>query len=265
MDRRERETTRMKDKISRLQTDKMTLESQIHSASQERDQEAKHSAALRQKLAAQTAERERTLKKLIEAEAIVVGVQKKLETVGAERDRKQQFHDVLVSKERDFIQELFEASLVRDRKAREMAAMKKKTVDAKALAMERNLDYLDLCRKYETFLIQMREFSELYEKVKIDRNRHVNTLQTSRQFIIEMKEKIHILESEEEVLRREFADISFRVQHQKNELSQAFKRRDNMRVALKKAEIEYRGLQAKFDFSSGETDRMNHILQNLEH
>lgn len=145
-----------------------------------------------------------------------------------------------------------------------MAAMKKKTVDAKTMAMEKNLDYLDLCRKLEAFHLQMKEYSELYDKVKMDRNRHVNTIQTSRQLVVEMKEKIHILENEVEVLRDEYAQIAFAVQKQKTNLAQAFKRRDATKVDLKRAELQYQELQAKIDFQSGETDRMNHILQSLE-
>jgi chromosome segregation ATPase len=264
MERRTKETTKMEEAINRLLLDKQEQEGQLRTATQDKEHELEHLTKLRKQLAAQSAEKERALKSLIDLQELNEQMLGKIKEAGDDRDHKQQFLDQLVAKERDITQQLLEASLVRDRKAREMAAMKKKTVDAKALAMEKNLDHLDLCRKLESFQLQMREFSELYDKVKMDRNRHVNTIQTSGQLVIEMKEKINILESEVEVLRREYADLAFFVQRQKNGLSEAYKRRDSTRVALKQKETEYQGLQSKIDFQSNETNRMNHILQSLE-
>jgi chromosome segregation ATPase len=181
-----------------------------------------------------------------------------------EKDRKQSIHDELAKKERDLLLDLTEASLIRDRKAREMTGMKKKIIDCKTLAMERNLDFLDLCGKVDQNSEKLRELSELYERVKLDRNKNMNHIQTSRQLIVEYNEKIRILENEVEVLRLEFEQVCDVVRLQKNELASAFKRRDQTRSDLKTAELHYVELQNKIDFQDSEIRQMNRVLTGIE-
>jgi hypothetical protein len=91
------------------------------------------------------------------------------------------------------IAELIEVSLIRDRQVREMAGIRKKTIDCETTAMNRNLHYVDLCRKVEHNSEQMRELGQMDEPAEIEGNRNMNHIQTSRQ-----------LENEVELLRREF-------------------------------------------------------------
>jgi hypothetical protein len=65
------------------------------------------------------------------------------------------------------------------------------------------------------------------------------------------------LENEVEVLRCEFAQIDASVKLQKNELTQAFKRRDCTKSDLKRTEVSYRDLQSRIDFQMNETNRLN--------
>ena len=264
IEKKDQQCQRLNEVTTRVMLEKQTLEGQLHIISQDKDREAARNANLKKEMQQQTKDKEIELKKLMAIERVNEKLVKQIKEQEEDRNRRQQIHDQLNEKERELIQQLTEASLVRDRKAREIASMKKKTIDAKTLVMEKNLDFLGLCRKLEVFQLQMREYSELYEKVKMDRNRHVNTIQTSKQLVMEMKEKIKILENEVQVLRGEFDQIAFAVQHQKNELAEAFKKRDATKVALKKSQLAYLDLQAKIDFQAGETDRLNHILRSLE-
>lgn len=262
--KKDQQCQRMDEVTTRVMVDKQALEGQLHIITQDKAREASRNANLNKEMQQQTKEKEEQLKKLVMIEQANEKLLKQISEQEEDRNRRQLMHDQLNEKERELIQQLSEASLIRDRKAREIASMKKKTMDAKTLVMEKNLDFLGLCRKFEMFQIQMREYSELYEKVKMDRNRHVNTIQTSKQLVMEMKEKIKILENEVQVLRGEYEQIAFAVKLQKNELTEAFKKRDATKVELKKSEVAYRELQSKIDFQAGETDRMNHILQSLE-
>ena len=263
-DKKQQETLKMEEMISRLNSEKTSLESQKKTVDSDKQREIDHILKLKKEYESQLAAKEDALKALMEMEAKNEKIYQQINLVHEERERKQRILDTLSLKERDLTQELAKASISRDRKAREMALMKKKVRDSKNLAMERNLNYLDLCRKLEQDQIRMREFAELYERVKVDRNRHVNTIQSSKHLIVEMKEKIKILENETEVLRSEFEQIAIAVKLQKNQLSEAFKKRDKTRADLKKAEDFYKELMSKIDFQAGETDRLNHILHSLE-
>ncbi|KAK8878679.1 hypothetical protein M9Y10_005459 [Tritrichomonas musculus] len=264
MEKKQSETSKMEEMIARLLLEKASYETQLKTLQNDRRLERDNVAKLKTQYQTQLNEKEAALQALLAMETVNEELHKRINEALDERDRKQALLDNLVVKDKDLAQQLVDVSLVRNRKAREMAIMKKKTRDSKAMAMEKNLHFLDLCRKYEQNQIKMREYSELYEKVKIDRNKNVNTIQTSKQLIVELKEKIKILENETEVLRREYEQIAFSVKQQKNELVQAYKKRDATKVDLKQSEIRYQELMSKIDFQAGETERMNHILQSLE-
>jgi hypothetical protein len=114
--------------------------------------------------------------------------------------------------------------------------------------MEHNLDFLDKCRRAEPLAERASELGQMYERVKIDRNRYMNSIQTSRQLIVEYAEKIHILENEVDVLRFEFNQVEGAVRIQKGELVKTFGRRDQTRSDLKQAEFAYIGLPTQIDF-----------------
>jgi hypothetical protein len=50
----------------------------------------------------------------------------------------------------------------------------------------------------------------------------------------------------------------------RNELAEAFKRRDTTRADLKRAQVHFQQLQEKIDFQMNETERMNAVLRNRE-
>ena len=262
--KKEKETLKLEEAIARVMQEKKSLEGQVTIINTDKAAEVETQKKLNAQLERTMAEKEKVLQQLAATESLNAETLEQIRSALAEKDRKQMIHDTLSQKELDFIQQMSDASLIRDRKAREMASMKKKTSDSRQLAKERNLDYLDLVRKQELLTIAMNDTSKLYEQVKLERNRHVNTIQTSRQLIVELKEKIRILESETEVLRKEFEITDAQVRVQANALNQAYTRRDATKSELKKAELKYQELEAKIDFQSNETERLNIVLHNIE-
>ena len=262
--KKEKESQKLEEAIAKLMQEKKSLEGQLTIIKNDRETERETQKKYNAQLAKTMAEKEKALQALMATENLNAETLEQIKVALMEKNRKQAIHDSLAQKEIDFIQQMSDASLIRDRKAREMAAMKKKTADARQLAKERNLDYLDLVRKQELIMIAINDTSKLYEQVKLERNRHVNTIQTSRQLIVELKEKIRILESETEVLRKEFEITDAQVRVQANELNQAYTRRDNTKSELKKAEVKYQSLEAQIDFQKNETDRLSLVLRNIE-
>ena len=85
-----------------------------------------------------------------------------------------------LKKEAEINKRYLEASLIRDRKAREMALNKKKTFNNRIIAREGNMYYVDLAWKQKMIIATKNDTSRLYEQVKLERNRHINTVQISR-------------------------------------------------------------------------------------
>ncbi|KAK8837728.1 hypothetical protein M9Y10_036263 [Tritrichomonas musculus] len=264
IDKKEKEAMRLEEAMARLKVETETMLSQLQTLKADQTKEENNNRQLLQGLNKQMEQKEAALKAILAIEEVNQKVLEEIKSALVDKNRKQSIHDQLTKKEHELQIELTEVSLIRDRKAREFASMKKKTLDSKQLAMERNLDYMDLCRKQEQNALKLSECSEMYEKVKLDRNKNVNHIQTSRQLIVEYKEKIRILENEVEVLRAEFEQVDAAVKLQKNDLMQAFKRRDATKSDLKNAELAYKDLQGKIDFQMNETSRLNLVLQNLE-
>lgn len=262
--KKENEVQKLEEAISKLKTDKKTFESQLNIAEKEIDAEMENKKKFEREYERAMKDKEIAIQALVSTEHISQQMMDDIKCAIKEREGKQLIHDSLSLKEQDFLQQLSEASLIRDRKAREMAVMKKKTSDARLLAREKNLDFLDLSRKNELVLQNITDISKLYEQVKAERNRHVSVIQTSRQLIVELKEKVKILESEIEVLRNEFEIKDAQVRMQKNDLRQAFAQRDSTKTDLKKAEQQFQVLEAKIDFQANETERLNVVLQNIE-
>jgi chromosome segregation ATPase len=262
--KKEKEGQKLEEQIQRTRVDTAANVSHFAAVLKELAKETENNDGMRRELQRRLEGKENAAKAILAVEAVNDEMMKDIKAALSEKDRKQSIHDELAKKERELILTLTESALIRDRKAREFAAMKKRTLDCRGQAMERNLDFLDLCRKVEQNNVQLNELSELYEKVKLDRNKNTNTIQTSRQLIVEYKEKIRILENEVEVLRLEFEKVSDAVRLQKNDLTAAFKRRDATRCDLKQAEVGYKDLQTKIDFQSSEISRMNSSLSQVE-
>jgi chromosome segregation ATPase len=264
MNRREFECQKLEEGIAKTRVEANTNSSKLAIVKADGAKEQGQNAVWRRERDRALEDKETAAQAILAVQEVSQQVLAEIKLALTEKDRKQSIHDQLSKKERDLLVDLTEASLIRDRKAREMTGMKKKTLEYKTLAMERNLDYLDLSRKVEQNAEKMKDLSGLYEKVELDRNKNMNHIQTSRQLIVEYNEKIRILENEVEVLRLEFEQVSDAVHLQKNELAAAFKRRDQTRSDLKTAELKYHECQNKIDFQDSEIEQVNRMLTSIE-
>ncbi|KAH0793878.1 putative coiled-coil flagellar protein [Histomonas meleagridis] len=264
INKKEKEKHRIEEAITKLQIDTKNLNSQLDALKTEEQKEELNNSQLKTQLDKSIEAKESALRAVLSVKNINEKILEEIKSALIERNRKQTIHDELAKKEHELQLQLTEMSLIRDRKARETASMKKKTIDTKALAMERNLDLMDLHRKQEQNSQKLKDCSELYEKAKIDRNKNLNHIQSSRQYIVEYKEKIRILENEVDFLRNEFEQVDASVKLQKNSLLEALTRRDSTKSDLKKAEKLYQELQSKIDLQHNEIERLNLILQNRE-
>ena len=99
---------------------------------------------------------------------------------------------------------------------------------------------------------RLRDFQQLYDLVKNQRNKFVNLIQASSQSISEMKEKIKILLNEVEILRNESLQKDMALQKERLGHGNSFYARDQLRVEQNrnitlekesKGKVNYEGLQ----------------------
>lgn len=264
IERKEAEMFKMEEAIARFTLEKESMLSQLKKCQQEAQNEKQRNANLQQELDKVVEGRENAVKAVLALESINAKILDQIKESLILKDKKQTVLDQIVKKERDLNQNLKESALIRTRKVRELAKVRKKVVDAKTVASEKNMHYIDLTRKLENCSQILLDVSQLYEKAKIERNRYVNTIQTSKQMTVEFKEKIKILDNEVDVLRGELNQVYAAVKAQKFELDDAFKRREATKFQLKKEEDKYKDLQKQIDFQVSETSRLNTVLQNIE-
>ena len=67
----------------------------------------------------------------------------------------------------------------------------------------REIALLDNAKMTSEILQRLREYAQMYDVVKNERNKYVNMIQASTQRAAEMKEKVKILQNEIEILRHE--------------------------------------------------------------
>ena len=78
-------------------------------------------------------------------------------------------------------------------------------------------------------LSRLKDFAQLYDVIKNERNKCVNLIQTSTQKAAEMREKIKILQNEIEILRTAVAQKDRQLQKQRLKHVNAITIRDSLR------------------------------------
>lgn len=264
MERRRMEILKMEEAIARMELEKDTMKGALTRLHENARNEKKLNARRNDELTKTEEAKENALKALLRTEQVTADVMNKIKEELKAKDSRQYVADRLSKKQSELTQQLQETVVIRNRKAREIAAMKSRVQDVRGMVVERNLHLMELGRELELYHDKIRDSAELYEKVKMERNRYVNAIQTSQQLVVELNEKIKLLQNGVEVLQTEYAQVELAVKMQKNELSAAMKRREVSKNELKKAEAQYRELQTKIDYQANETNRMNRILQRIE-
>jgi len=114
------------------------------------------------------------------------------------------------------------------------------------------------------FVTQLKDFTQLYELVRNQRNKFVALIQASSQSIAEMKEKLKILSNEAEILRVEAVSKDRLLSKAGHDHSSAASERDQLRVALNRCALQFRERQASVDEQIAEIDKLNAIINMAE-
>eukprot|EP00736_Rhodelphis_marinus_P006079 Rmarinus@m.15376 len=160
--------------------------------------------------------------------------------------------------------EIKELTTQREHRAREAGSAINKARETKEDVKVKDLIIMDLTKKDVDTTNRLKEYSQLYELVKNERNKYVNLIQASQQALAEMKEKIKILQNEIEILRNESAAKDKELAKERLEYQSAFQERDFLRAELNKALQTYRERQESVDQQIAEIDRLNSIINATE-
>ncbi|ORX80966.1 hypothetical protein BCR32DRAFT_16586 [Anaeromyces robustus] len=94
-------------------------------------------------------------------------------------------------------------NLMKELKFRELIKIQNKYKNYKEYSQDKDIIIRDTSKRYTESNVRLKEFSELYNVVKNERNKYVNMIQSTLQRIAEMKEKVKVLVNEIEILRQE--------------------------------------------------------------
>jgi len=259
-----KEIEKLTEVILKMKKEKGSLENQLKTANIDIDDEKKILIKFKEEYRGIEEKNLEALKALVACDSGNKTLVTQIKNLITERTGLQVQYEKLLVEEHEVLMQIKDFSISRDRKAREIALMKKKTLDIKGTAQEKNLKLLDLSRKAEVIEMKSNEYAALYDGVKTDRNRYIAAIQSSNQLIVELKEKIRIIQEEGNVLSKEYSKVESATRISKNEIDSAFSIRDVIKEELRRSEIEYRKLEEQLDFQATETSRMNKILERIE-
>ena len=260
----EKQTRNIENAIQKTSIEKQTMDTTVKQIQFEIDEDVRRMQKLQLELTEINKRSEEVLRSLLVSQSISKELAEQITDAIKSGATKQATLEKLIMNERELNNMAAESSIIRDRKAREFAQMVKKAADLKHKAQERYLVYLDLCKKAEELEIKQADITALYETVKVDRNRFISIVQSSAQLIVELKEKIKIVESEGDVLSVELNKSAVEMKKIKTELADAYKQRERTVDALGKAMNEYRKFEEQIDAQVAETERMTKQLQSIE-
>ncbi|KAG6580381.1 MBO2, coiled coil flagellar protein [Phytophthora cinnamomi] len=128
----------------------------------------------------------------------------------------------------------------------------------------KELVIFDLAKKWNETTNHLREFSALYDVVKMNATSTLNLIQASTQALAEMKEKIKILHNEVEVLRNESLAKDKALVKEKLAHATAQCSRDSLRLDTNKSHDAYRAKQEQVEQQIVEIDKLNGIITHTE-
>mmetsp|Transcript_45819 Transcript_45819/g.146098 ORF Transcript_45819/g.146098 Transcript_45819/m.146098 type:complete len:640 (-) Transcript_45819:1083-3002(-) len=174
--------------------------------------------------------------------------------------------DVVVMKREEHAREaaVTELSAQKARMSMQAASKVAKWRDAVEAVRVKDLIIIDLKKKKKDTLRRLKDFQQLYDLVKNQRNKFVNLIQASSQSIAEMKEKLKILTNEIDILRTESVAKDRLLGKARLEHGTAKMERDHQRADLNKCALLFRDRQAVVDEQIAEVDKLNAIINATE-
>jgi chromosome segregation ATPase len=140
----------------------------------------------------------------------------------------------------------------------------KKAKDCKKEGALKEVVGKDMRKLHRAVMTRVKDFQQLYDMVKNQRNRFVNLLQAARQGIAEMHEKQKILANELAILRTESNKKDTELVEKHSELQRSVSERNGMRSKLNRLGRDFRGRRDKVDEQIAEIDKLNAIINTAE-
>jgi chromosome segregation ATPase len=140
----------------------------------------------------------------------------------------------------------------------------KKAKDCKKEGALKEVIRKDLRKLHRAIMNRVKDFQQLYDMVKNQRNGFVNLLQAARQGIAEMREKHKILANELAILRSESNKKDIELVEKHADLQRSVSERTGMRSKLNRLDRDFKGRHDKVDEQIAEIDKLNAIINTAE-
>jgi len=152
----------------------------------------------------------------------------------------------------------------RDRLGRQLGAKLFEVKETYEQVHIKDLVVKDLKKQRRLVLARVKEFEQLFDLVKNQRNKFVNLIQAAKQSMAEMKEKLRVLDNEVDILRVESTERTKSLQRREHENQLARVQRDGVRNELTRAVREFQKRQSVVDQQINEIDRLNGTINRAE-
>jgi len=153
---------------------------------------------------------------------------------------------------------------MKELKFRELIKIQNKYKNYKEYSQDKDIIIRDTSKRYSESNIRLKEFSELYNVVKNERNKYVNMIQSTLQRIAEMKEKVKVLVNEIEILRQEIIVKDRELTKQKQANASSYSCRDSCKNEANKLLALYREKRDQIDQNISRIESLNSIIGNTE-
>ena len=157
-----------------------------------------------------------------------------------------------------------ELAAARERASRSASIQVNKAREAKEVLRVKELNIVDLKKKKKEVAVRLKDFQQLYDLVKTQRNKFVNLIQAMSQSIAELKEKVKILVNEVEILRSEVVVKAKLLVKAQADHAAAVVDRNYLQAELNKCAVVFRTKQDALDEQIAEIDKLNAIINGYE-
>lgn len=140
----------------------------------------------------------------------------------------------------------------------------RKVKECRREAALKEVEGKDLRKLRHATLSRAKDFQQLYDLVKNQRNRFVSLLQAARQGIAEMRDKQRVLANELDILRAESNGKDAALVEKRAGVAAAVSARNAMRGALNRLGRDFRARHDRVDEQVAEIDKLGAIISASE-
>jgi len=152
----------------------------------------------------------------------------------------------------------------RDNMCRVASSKTEKYRETRELAKTKQLIANDLRRKRKDTVRRVKDFQQLYDLVKNQRNKFVNLIQAANQSCAEMREKLKIIGNEVEILRGESLEKEKLLTKERADHTATTAQRDQIRSELNKCSMDFKKKQDAVDEQIVEMEKLNSLINSSE-